>query len=131
MNPGSPRESFPNCPYRDCTECLGAVRPNPKAGERVRIPGVRRQGRYWRAEDSKWISRYRCRSCRKTFSAARFSPCFRQKKRRPNAWVSKLLASTGSQRRTARLLRINRKTVVRKMNFLGPQAKLERLAYID
>jgi hypothetical protein len=57
--------------------------------------------------------------CRKTFSEATLSRCYQQKKRDLNAGIFKLLVSGVSQRRAARILGINRKTVVRKFLFLG------------
>ena len=77
-------------------------------------PNMVRAGRYYRTSDSKWIQRYRCEGCKKSFSQATFD-CFsyRQKKRLKNRPLTGLLCSGVSQRRAAKLLKINRKTVVR------------------
>lgn len=83
----------------------------------------RRKGRYWRSSDAQWVSRFICLHCQRSFSSSRSSPCFRQKKRKLNEPIRKLLCSGVSQRRIARLLRINPKTVVRKFLFLAEQAK--------
>ncbi len=80
---------------------------------------VIRSGVFFRASDQKMIQRYHCKACRKSFSEARFSPCFRQKKRQYNQTLFKVLASGFSQRRAALTLNLNRKTVVRKFLFLG------------
>lgn len=47
-----------------------------------------------------------------------------QKKRKINSEVDRLLNSTVSQRRAAKLLGVNRKTVVRKFRFMAEQARL-------
>ena len=99
-------------------------------GRRVRASvkrGIVRDGSYWRADDSRRVRRFRCLKCRRTFSSSRWSACFRQKKRRVNPWVAQLLGNTVSLRATARILGLNRKTVVRKSLFLGALAKAERL----
>jgi len=76
-------------------------------------------GRYYRRSDGQWVRRFWCKSCRKSFSRATFNRCFRQKKRHKNESIRKLLAAGVSQREAARILKINRKTVVRKFLFLA------------
>ncbi len=63
------------------------------------------------------------------FSRATFSSCFAQKKRRINFILFKLLVSGVSQRAAARILKINRITVVRKFHFLAKQAHYKRLKF--
>ena len=117
---------FPlRCPQMDCSRPYGRAELNPKLGRIVR------KGRYFRAEDSRWISRFHCRHCERSFSSSRFSDCFGQKKRKLNASVRTLLCSGVSQRRIARILRINRKTVVRKFLFLADQARTQREGYLQ
>ena len=109
------------CPHQDCE-------PNDAS------PGLRlivRHGRFRRAEDAKWIPRYRCMRCRRSFSSATFSACYRQKRRRFNPVVFKLLASGVSQRRIALGFGANYKTVVRKLLFLSSQAQMSRLEYLE
>lgn len=96
----------PYCPLR--SEC-------PKS--------VIRFGQFYRTSDARWIQRYRCERCRKTFSAATNHPCFGQNKRQYNVKINGLLCSCVSQRRIARLLHLNVKTVVRKLLFLADQAE--------
>ena len=84
------------------------------------------KGAYFRTSDSRWIRRWKCRSCLKTYSGATFSPCFSQNKRRLNKIIRDLLASGVSQRRIAIVLNINRKTVARKLCFLAKQARLSQ-----
>jgi transposase-like protein len=96
------------CPYTDCTnKNLSSKRT------------VIRTGRYRRKSDGQWIPRFWCRSCKKTFSSATFNECYRQKKRQKNEIIRRLLSGGISQREAARVLKINRKTVVRKFLFLG------------
>src|SRR5665213_1479931 len=78
-----------------------------------------RFGRYHRTSDSKDVKRYRCLICKKTFSQASRDPFFGQKKRQKNMILAELLASGVSQRRSARILRIHRKTVAFRIKFLG------------
>ena len=61
-------------------------------------------------------------SCGKTRSDATFDPCYYQKKRHINSQVFKFLVSGVSQRRSAELLLVNLKTIVRKFLFLGEMA---------
>ena len=76
-------------------------------------------GRFHRTSDSRDVKRFRCLSCRRTFSQASKDPCFGQKKRQKNKSIFEQLASGTSQRRTARLLRIDRRTVARRLVSMG------------
>ena len=76
-------------------------------------------GHFTRKSDQKRIQRFRCRACKRTFSEASFSLCYYQKKRHLNGPFYELLVSGLSQRRLAKVFRINRKTVVRRFLFLG------------
>lgn len=107
------------CLYRDCPSALTGSIPGHASSISRRIV---RKGSYLRSSDSRRISRFYCQSCRRSFSSARQSPCFRQKKRKLNERVKVLLCSGVSQRRVARLLGVNRKTIVRKLIFLSEQA---------
>jgi hypothetical protein len=80
-------------------------------------------GQFYRRSDSTWVQRYRCRSCRTSFSNATFHSCYRQKKRNKNLILRKLLCSGISQRRCAEILHLNRTTVVRKFLFLALEAE--------
>lgn len=91
---------------------------------------ILRKGFYPRSSDSRKVPRYFCKTCRGSLSSARLGPCFRQKKRKLNAQVRSLLCSGVSQRRIARLLGINRKTVVRKLLFLAEQAMQSQREYL-
>ena len=69
------------------------------------------------------IQRFLCQICGKRFSNATFSPCYRQKKRRVNEILFKLLSSGVSMRRAALILNIHRTTVKRKLEFLAKRSK--------
>lgn len=84
---------------------------------------VVRSGWFRRRSDGKWVQRYKCSRCNIRFSSAIFNACYRQKKRTFNYRVMKELCSTGSLRRTARNLNLSRRTVERKLIFLGIQAQ--------
>lgn len=79
-------------------------------------------GKFKRKSDQVCLQRYFCRHCRKHFSEASFSPCYNQKKRHFNSSIFHFLASGGTLRRTAKTLNLNRKTVARKLIFLGLMA---------
>jgi transposase-like protein len=89
-----------------------------------------RHGSFYRASDSRWISRWKCAYCGKTLSQASGHPCFRQHKRRVNITLFNLLCSGTSLRRAARLLRVHRTTVVRKFRFLAEQCRKDHAAFL-
>lgn len=89
-----------------------------------------KHGRDFRKSDSKWIQRFRCRSCKKTFSTATFSINYGQKRRRLNPFIYKLYASGCSQRRMALVLKTNLKTVARKLIFLSKICEIDNALYI-
>lgn len=80
-------------------------------------------GTFRRKDDSKLIQRFRCKSCGKRFSSAVFSEAYRQKRRRINMPLLKLLSSGISLRRSAILLGVHRKTVERKLPFLAKKCR--------
>jgi transposase-like protein len=84
-----------------------------------------RFGSFYRTSDRAWIARFRCADCHATFSRATHHPCFAQKKRQLNSKIWHLLQSEVSHRRTALILGISRKTVDRKIRFLGENSRLE------
>lgn len=85
-----------------------------------------RKGAYFRPSDGKWIARFKCKECQRSFSQARFSPCFRQNKRKLNAVIRKLYVSGVSLRRMALILNVSRTTVTRKFMFLASEARKEQ-----
>ena len=93
-------------------------------------PKFSKFGYFYRTSDSKRIQRWKCLNCKKTFSSATSNACFGQKKRRLNPIVKKLVLAKASQRRIAKLLKINRKTVARKIEFLALQSKKSRFKFL-
>lgn len=86
---------------------------------------IRKLGTYYRKSDGQHLNRFWCYRCHKSFSAATTSPKKGQKKRHLNKLIEQLLTAEMSQREVARVLKINRKTVVRKFRFAHKTAKEE------
>ncbi|WP_413293557.1 transposase [Bdellovibrio sp. HCB185ZH] len=86
---------------------------------------IRKLGRYYRKSDGQHLTRFWCVRCAKSFSAATMSRAKGQKKRHLNKLIRDLLTGEMSQREIARVLKINRKTVVRKFRFAAATAKTD------
>lgn len=84
---------------------------------------VIKAGRYFRANDSRQVNRFRCRGCTRHFSNATLSARYRQKKRRINLPIRKLLVAGVSMRRIALFLGISRTTVARRLQSLAAEAR--------
>jgi len=84
---------------------------------------VIRDGTFWRKDDSKWIQRYRCKNCGTRFSSVTFSDFYRHKKRRITAPLLGLLSSGMSLRRCALVLKVNHKTIARKLPILAKRCR--------
>lgn len=110
---------IPNCPNTRCSSVDSGIFPGPTFSRVVR------KGFYFRSSDSKYIRRFECRKCGRSFSHATGNACFGQKKRRLNREIKLLFLSGVSQRQAARKTGANLKTVVRKFRFLAAQARLE------
>lgn len=82
-----------------------------------------RNGYFIRNSDRTSIQRYRCQVCKKEFSDATFQLRYRQRLRSVNGLVERELISGSSLRRTALILKLNYKTVVRKFFYLGRKAR--------
>ena len=78
-----------------------------------------KDGLYFRKNDGRKVQRYRCTQCKKKCSHSSFEFEYRQKKRRVNTPILKLICSSVSQRRAAKILGINKKTVERKLVYLA------------
>ena len=80
---------------------------------------------------TKWnhqrVPRYQCLDCKKGFSSHTFYRTYRQKKPYLNETIFKFYTSATTQRRLARVLDVNLKTVVRKFLFLAKNAELNHL----
>ena len=89
-----------------------------------------KDGHYIRRSDSRKIQRYRCKGCKKRFSRGTFSMCYRQKKRHKNDLLLKLYSSGLSLRRIALVLKLNKNTVERKVEFLAVVARKKNQKFL-
>lgn len=92
---------------------------------------VIRSGRFYRKSESRWIQRFRCKSCGAHFSAATGTLEFKQHKRRENLPLLRLLVSGVSMRRSAFILKIDRRTVDRKLLYLAKKAQLRHQDFLQ
>lgn len=106
--------------YIKCPKCLKKFSRSLKSNSQIVKCGF-----FKRNSDRKIVQRYYCTACKKHFSSATFSDCFNQKKRHYNCKVARLLVSAVSLRECSRVLKINRKSVVRKLIFMGKKAKID------
>ena len=81
-------------------------------------------GSFYRSSDRKQVQRYFCKPCKFHFSVATLFSCYRQKKRHFNQRVARQLVAGTSMRETARIWKLNRKTVTRKMLHMGERAQI-------
>ena len=102
------------CTYQstDCSELN-------KSEMRSFVHATIKIGFFIRRSDGLLIQRYYCKTCRRSFSTESLSPFKFQKKRQLNGIIFSLFASGTSQRRMARILAVNKKTIVRKFLVLG------------
>ncbi|MCX7979331.1 MAG: hypothetical protein N2578_10045 [Bdellovibrionaceae bacterium] len=100
-----------------CPHCLTLALPATEA--RTSAPAIVRAGFFIRSSDQQKIQRFRCKTCRKTFSSATLDPCFRQKTRHLNPQILSLLSRGFTLRDIARHLAINKNTVAKRFVFLG------------
>lgn len=100
-----------------CPVCKKENRANrdPDTGRKTE----QKYGSYRRKSDSRVMQRYKCLVCDKTYSTAINDPAYNQKKRRINYPLKCAFASLMSMRRAAILFGVTRKTVARKLAFLG------------
>ena len=110
------------CPHPQCSSSSVSA---PKRRSIVR------NGYFRRRSDSRRVARFFCRSCKTYFSWASSKPEVYQKKRAVNVRLLRLYCSGVSQRRLARVLHLNRKTVVRKIRFLATQERLKHVRFLN
>jgi hypothetical protein len=102
----------PRCPNRRCL--------------RHREPGVRfflRHGFYQPQCRHYPVARFRCRSCRRTFSRQSFRADFGQRKPYLNAYFLNLMVACVGQRQAARVLRVARRTIEHRFSWLARHAR--------
>ena len=96
--------------------------PNASCGHHLAARGARfyKYAGYFRTRyNHQPVPRYRCRECGKYFSSHTFRHTYRQTRPDLNRSIFELLCSGVTQRRIAKLLRCDRKTVARKLLFLS------------
>lgn len=99
--------------------------PNCEFHNKPKTRFYRKKGYFTLKHNQQKVPCYQCRSCNKRFSSRTFYTTYRQNKPHLNEPIFRLYCSATTQRRIAKLLKINRKTVVRKFLFLAQQAELE------
>ncbi|MFM8269110.1 MAG: hypothetical protein ACKN9V_02890 [Pseudomonadota bacterium] len=77
------------------------------------------------------VPRYQCLNCGKSFSSHTFYRTYRQKKPYLNETIFKFYTSATTQRRLAKVLGVNLKTIVRKFLFLAENAERTHLAKLS
>lgn len=92
---------------------------------------IQKDGRFFRSSDSRWVQRFRCRHCKKRFSAATFSDEYHLQHRRITPDIKRYLVSGVSQRRVALLLKISRVTVARRFAILKDRARASQLDFLE
>jgi len=97
--------------------------PNFHCFDRKKNNNCSKDGFYFRPSDGRKIQRFKCKSCKKRFSKATFDLAYRQNKRRVNHKLKLLLCSGVSMRRSAKILKVHRTTIARKLRFLGLKAR--------
>lgn len=84
-----------------------------------------RHGSFKRANDSRTISRFRCKKCGTTFSTSTGTLEYRQKKRRVNILLFRHFISKTSIRESARLVGVNKNTAARKFDYWCKKAEVK------
>ena len=82
-------------------------------------------GSYLRKCDSHKVKRYYCKDCKHKFSDATGTLEFGQHKRRENPIIQRLLGAVVSMNEISRVVRVNPKTVARKLIYLSQKCLLE------
>lgn len=101
----------PRCPYHDCSQ-----HRQPTIWFAVRA------GRYFPLCRNHPVQRFRCRSCLRTFSRQTFRADRRQKKPHINAACLRLMVSCVGLRQAAQVLRVARRTIERRFEWLARHA---------
>jgi len=84
----------------------------------------KRNGSFFRKDDGRRVQRYLCVDCQRSFSRAGFSFFYRQRHRRLNDSIAKLLAMGMTQRGIARYHSIDKDTVARHLITLAKRARV-------
>jgi transposase-like protein len=105
-----------------------AIKPlNPCCRQKVNLI---KNGKFYRHNDAHWVQRFVCKVCGKKLSSSSLTLEFWQKKRRINVPLKRLLCSGVSMTRSARLLKINLKTVARRLIYFGMKSRFEHERFL-
>ncbi len=113
------------CINFDCSEHQSKHLQSANSGR------VSKKGTFYRLCDRRYIQRFKCLVCRTQFSKATFDPDYRQHRREINEMLFLFLASGVTQRRSAILLKTDRKTISRKLKILGARAKEDHAEWLE
>ena len=105
------------CPHADCSK-----------GDVFRYE---RHGTYLRACDGREVQRFRCLSCRRTFSVQTFRFDYRQRKPHINHLLLDAFVSKNTQRQASRTCLINRKTIAHRLELMGRHCELYHRRALD
>lgn len=90
---------------------------------------VRNSGSYSRKCDGVTVRRFRCDLCARSFSDATGTFEYRQRVRHINSQLFELMASAVSQRKATRIMKVNRKTIARRLPYFSNVSEAE-LSYL-
>lgn len=97
--------------------------PNPKCKVHQQPLFQKKDGHYFRADDARFIQRFKCKICSKKYSSATFKLEYRQKKRRFNQYIRQDYTAGKSINRMALHLNLHPKTIERKLQYLAEKAR--------
>jgi len=83
----------------------------------------KKDGHYFRADDSRYIQRFKCKICGKKYSASTHKLEYRQKKRRFNQRIKEDYVGGKSMNRMSLNLGLHPKTIHRKIEYLARKAR--------
>jgi transposase-like protein len=103
----------PFCPYGDC----------PTQSQEPAFTW-RHRGRYYRKCDGRWVKRFSCNVCERRFSTQTFKTDFRWRKPKLHFRVFDLFISKVTIRQIARIQKVRRPTIERRLIRIGEVCKL-------
>lgn len=83
----------------------------------------KKHGTFYRHEDARRVPRFYCKACCKTFSRAGYSPYYRHQHRHYTEVIRALFANGCTIRGIARILKIDKDTVARRLVLLAEEAR--------
>lgn len=107
--------------------------PNQECGYHQEAPAkwYHKNGYFTQQHSGEKIQKYRCKNCKKDFSANTGNPMYGQAKPELNDKVFELICSGLSERKIAEELEISKLTVERKIKWLGDFAKQKHLEFMS